>query len=156
MAKGNRGICRLHVFEFAVKGPPVGVNAKEHSAVSRKKYRDWMARVAAAASDRLEPDWHPTKCDEIVVAIFNLEEVEFPGACSGSDSSGLRLLGRRLCDTPELAPGQFILEEVEFPGACSGSDSSGLRLLGRRLCDTPELAPGQFIYGTGWITKLRC
>ena len=61
----------MHVFEFAVKGPPVGVNAKEHSAVSRKKYRDWMARVAAAASDRLEPDWHPTKCDEIVVAIFN-------------------------------------------------------------------------------------
>ena len=40
---------------------------------------------------------------------FNLEEVEFPGACSGSDSSGLRLLGRRLCDTPELAPGQFIV-----------------------------------------------
>ena len=51
-----------------------------------------------------------------MVNVFNLEEVEFPGACSGSDSSGLRLLGRRLCDTPELAPGQFIRRLGELNG----------------------------------------
>ncbi len=35
--------------------------------------------------------------------------VECPDACIGSGLSGLRLSGRRLCDTPGLAPVQFIL-----------------------------------------------
>jgi Holliday junction resolvase RusA-like endonuclease len=58
-------------FEFVVEGPPVSLNAKEGSPRSRKRYRDWMSKVNAAAAVVWPTGQAATKSAAVEVRITN-------------------------------------------------------------------------------------
>ncbi len=63
--------------EFIIKGPPVGVNAKEHSKSSRSKYRKWREAVADVAAKSLPDDWAVIESSAVVVHIKNYHAGNF-------------------------------------------------------------------------------
>lgn len=60
----------MPVFEFALEGPPVSLNAKEGTPRSRKRYRDWVNTVAAAAQASWPSDGQLVSSDRILVTVF--------------------------------------------------------------------------------------
>ncbi len=61
----------MEQIEFVIKGPPVGINAKEHSKTSRRKYRQWKESVTQVATNVLPDDWEIIESAEVVVRITN-------------------------------------------------------------------------------------
>ena len=61
----------MPTLEFVVEGPPVGANAKAHSATTRRKYREWMQKVKTAAINKELSSLPLIQSGEVEVRITN-------------------------------------------------------------------------------------
>lgn len=68
----------MATFEFALEGPPVSLNAKEGTPRSRKRYRDWVHKVGAAAQAVWSSEVAPVTSNRVLVTVSCYHSVAPP------------------------------------------------------------------------------